>query len=93
MFVRLALGLFLSLAALPAVPHSENEGGPGYAVIDCEHPAANVATTLPEGIASLACQVRRLHLPAVPCIVIVWFLIVPRWSQVPVAEQLVTPDA
>ncbi|HYJ18575.1 MAG TPA: hypothetical protein VEW72_05330 [Burkholderiales bacterium] len=51
MFVRLALGLFLSLAALPAVPHSENEGGPGYAVIDCEHPAANVATTLPEGIA------------------------------------------
>lgn len=54
MFVRLALGLFLSLAALQALPHSETEGDAGYAVIDCEHPAANVATALPQAIASPA---------------------------------------
>jgi hypothetical protein len=59
-FVRLALGLFLSLAALPAIPHSETEGEAGYAVIDCEHPAANVATTLPQDIS------RPAHLQCTP---------------------------
>lgn len=54
MFVRLALGLFLSLAAPQALPHSETEGEAGYAMIDCEHPAANVATGLPQGISSPA---------------------------------------
>lgn len=53
-FVRLSLGLVLSLAALQALPNSENEGTAGYAVIDCEHPAANVATALPAPIASPA---------------------------------------
>lgn len=53
-FVRLSLGLVLSLAAFQAMPRSENEGAAGYAVIDCEHPAANVATALPAPIASPA---------------------------------------
>ena len=52
--VRLSLGLVLSLASAQALPHSETEGGSGYAVIDCEHPAANVATALPPAIASPA---------------------------------------
>ncbi len=54
MFVRLSLGLLLSLAAVPAMPVSETEGEQGYTVIDCEQPAANVATALPEAIASPA---------------------------------------
>lgn len=54
LFVRLSLGLVLSLASVQAMPHSETEGDAGYAVIDCEHPAANVATALPPALASPA---------------------------------------
>lgn len=53
-FVRVSLGLLLSLAAVESLPHSETEGGPGYAVIDCEHPAANVVTALPPAVSSPA---------------------------------------
>ena len=54
MSVRLSVGLLLSLAAVQALPNPETEGGPEYALIDCEHPAANVATVLPEAIAGPA---------------------------------------
>lgn len=54
MFVRLSLGLLLFLASVPAMPGSESEDGQGYTVIDCEHPAANVATALPVAVASPA---------------------------------------
>jgi len=52
--VRIFSGVLLVLAALPAFSHPDNEGDPGYAVIDCEHPAANVATALPDAIAGPA---------------------------------------
>ncbi len=52
--VRLSVGLLLSLAAVQALPNPETEGGSEYALIDCEHPAANVATVLPAAIAGPA---------------------------------------
>jgi hypothetical protein len=39
-------------AAVPAGAHSESEGGPGYALIDCDHPAKEVVTELPPEIAA-----------------------------------------
>lgn len=43
--------LFCGAAGLAAA-HSESEGASGFALIDCEHPAQNVATELPPEIAA-----------------------------------------
>lgn len=53
MFVRPLLGVVLSLAAAGALAHSESED-PGYAMLDCEHPAEGVAKSIPAPIAGPA---------------------------------------
>jgi hypothetical protein len=52
-FVRPLMGAVLSLSALLACAHSEGEG-PDRGMLDCTHPGAEVATALPEAIASPA---------------------------------------
>lgn len=52
--VRLILSLLCGLASAHALAHSESEGAAAAGFIDCEHPAANVATALPEAVADAA---------------------------------------
>ncbi|HEX7810990.1 MAG TPA: hypothetical protein VF460_03695 [Burkholderiales bacterium] len=53
MLIRPLLGAVLSLAAILASAHSENESAK-YAPIDCDHPAPGVVTALPEILAGPA---------------------------------------